>query len=322
MNSTAPIRRQADPETADQAGRRKNSLKARYSDFPLAENTTRAYTSRWREFDHWCRQKGTTPLRAGHTLVAQHLDELTAAGKSLATVRLTKAAITAHHRNRSRDDGRNPGRHPTVAAAVERAARGAHPQKQAQALMNAHLDAIRATATRPRPRGRIAPETPQEAEARGIADIAICTTMRDAGLRRAEAAALNWEDLTVHEDGTGRIRITRSKTNQTGPPEQVAITAQTVQDLLHLRQPASRPEEPIFGLTPRQISKRITRAAAAAGLGPGFTGHSGRVGLARTMSRNGAPINITMQQGRWKNAETVARYTRQEDAAAALPWLR
>ena len=322
MANTAPGRRRADADTGETEHRPKNAFTARYSDFPLAENTNRAYKSRWREFDRWCRENGTTASKAGHLTVAQHLTDLTANGKSLATVRLTKAAITAHHRNRGRDDGRNPGRHPAVAAAAERAARAATPQKQANALLNNHLDAIRATARRPRERGRIAPETEDEAETRGTLDIAICTTMRDAGLRRAEAAALTWHDLTIHEDGTGRVRITRSKTNQTGPPEEVAITTQTVQDLLAIRSPDAEPHHEIFGLTPRQISDRIGKAAEAAGLGGGFTGHSGRVGLARTMSRNGAPINITMQQGRWRNAETVARYTRQEDAAAALPWLR
>ena len=38
------------------------------------------------------------------------------------------------------------------------------------------------------------------------------------------------------------------------------------------------PAAPVFGLSASQIGRRIDAAAKAAGLGEGFTGHSGRVG--------------------------------------------
>ena len=90
---------------------------------------------------------------------------------------------------------------------------------------------------------------------------------------------------------------------------------------------AIRPENPgdgdrVFRLSIRQMANRIKDAVAAAGLeGDVFSGHSGRVGLARMMSGAGAPTETTMRQGRWKSAEMVRRYTRAETAGAALQWM-
>ena len=46
-------------------------------------------------------------------------------------------------------------------------------------------------------------------------------------------------------------------------------------------------EDPVFGLSGRQVGRRGAAAARAAGLGEGFSGHSGRVGLAADLSRAG-----------------------------------
>ena len=59
----------------------------------------------------------------------------------------------------------------------------------------------------------------------------------------------------------------------------------------------------------------------AAGLGDGFSGHSGRVGMALRMTRNGAPAAALMRPGRWSSSGMIARYTRGERAAEALRYL-
>ncbi len=56
-------------------------------------------------------------------------------------------------------------------------------------------------------------ETAAAAQRRGKVDIALVCLMRDALLRRCEAAALVWEDLQVMSDGTGRLTVRRSKTD-------------------------------------------------------------------------------------------------------------
>ena len=47
----------------------------------------------------------------------------------------------------------------------------------------------------------------------------------------------------------------------------------------------------------------------------------GRVGMARRMTRNGAPTAAVQRQGRWKSAAMVTRYTRAESAGEALRYL-
>ena len=47
---------------------------------------------------------------------------------------------------------------------------------------------------------------------------------------------------------------------------------------------------PIFGLSVRQLPRRIQAMALAAGLGEGFSGHSGRVGMAQDLAASGAEL--------------------------------
>ena len=50
-------------------------------------------------------------------------------------------------------------------------------------------------------------------------------------------------------------------------------------------------------------------AAKAAGLGEGFTGHSGRVGMAQDLAATGVELSALMTAGRWKSSTMPARYT-------------
>ena len=71
----------------------------------------------------------------------------------------------------------------------------------------------------------------------------------------------------------------------------------------------------------RTLVNRIRAAARSAGLGEDFSGHSGRIGMARRMVAAGAPTAAVQHQGRWKHCDMVARYTRGEAAGEALKWL-
>ena len=76
----------------------------------------------------------------------------------------------------------------------------------------------RATAAAPRVL-RVPPDGRNPAEAarlRGAVDVALASVMRDAMLRRSEAAALEWADVELRPDGSGRLTIRRSKTDQEG----------------------------------------------------------------------------------------------------------
>ena len=164
------------------------------------------------------------------------------------------------------------------------------------------------------PRSR---ETREQARRRGLVDIALVGILSDAGLRRSECAALTWSDIEAAPDGSGRVTIARSKTDQTAEGRVVAITAATMAALAAIR-PELPAAAPVFGLSADRIARRVKAAARAAGLGDAYSGHSGRVGMARRMVAAGAPVAAVIRQGRWserRGGAMVARYTRREDAA-------
>ena len=62
----------------------------------------------------------------------------------------------------------------------------------------------------------------------------------------------------------------------------------------------------------------VKRCAADAGIGGRVSGHSLRVGSAQSLRDAGATMAELMAAGRWTRAETVARYTREQDAATGV----
>ena len=182
---------------------------------------------------------------------------------------------------------------------------------------------IRLTAIQPQRRGR-GFETPDQAAERARFDLALVAVLSDAGLRRSEAAALTWGDVRRWEDGSGRITVVRSKTDVEAQGAVVAITPAAMQALAAIRPAGVAGEDKVFGLSEPQIARRVKAVARAAGLENWeyFRGHSGRVGMARRMTQNGAPTHEIERQGRWKQGGgMVGRYTRSESAGSALRYL-
>ena len=185
------------------------------------------------------------------------------------------------------------------------------------------LAVIRLTAVQPRKRGR-GIETPEQAAERGKFDVALVAVLSDAGLRRSEAAALIWGDVQRWDDGSGRITVVRSKTDVEAAGAVVAITPAAMGALDAIRPAGADGREKVFGLSESQIARRVKTIARAAGLADWefFSGHSGRVGMARRMAQNGAPTHEIERQGRWKQGGgMVGRYTRGESAGSALRYL-
>ena len=155
-------------------------------------------------------------------------------------------------------------------------ARKARPPRQVGALTTGVLAAINETACIPRiGRGGLL-EYPEAARRRGLVDIALCRVLSDAGLRRSEAAALVWDDVDVWDDGSGRLTVRRSKTD--AGARTVYVTPAAVAALAAIRPEDGDVAAPVFGLSVSSISRRVKAAAMAAGMGPSYSGHSGRVG--------------------------------------------
>ncbi len=280
----------------------------------LSANTRRAYESAWRAWSKWCASEGVEPLPAEPVQVAAYLAERAEAGAGMSTLRIAVAAIAHEHASRG---ALSPATHPGVRRVLRGLSRkqawdGRTP-RQAAALTAEALAAIRATAHRPRtsPGGRS--ESAEQARRRGDMDVAIISVMRDAMLRRSEAAALTWADVERQPDGTGRVMVRRSKADQFGAGAVLFIGHDAVKALQRIRPELAAPDDPVFGgLGDRAISDRIRKAARAAGLDGDFSGHSPRVGMARDLAASGASTTALMLAGRWRSEHMPALYARGE----------
>ncbi|MDE0476372.1 MAG: tyrosine-type recombinase/integrase, partial [Gammaproteobacteria bacterium] len=261
----------------------------------------------------WAMRKGIPAFPADPAQVAAYLAERIAKhGHKPATLRVAAAAIAFVHRIAGWD---NPCARPQVKRTLRGATRKeGRAQKQAEALTAEALEIIRETACRPRLGRGGKLESPQAAERRGTFDIALISLMRDGMLRVSEAAALTWADLHAEADGTGRLSIRRSKTDPEGEGAVAFVSAPTMAVVNSMRHGALETDS-IFRLRPNQLSKRIKRAAQAAGLGDGFSGHSPRVGMARDLARAGIELPSLMTAGRWRTPVMPAHYIRNETAA-------
>ena len=280
-----------------------------------ARNTQRAYLGHWTRFHSWAQEQGLDLPGGLEAALCDYLVRLAEDGKRMATIRQARAAII---RGADLAGWPKPGG-PGVAEMMRglgRILRG--PQRQAAPLHAEALAAIRATAfTRRRTRGGHT-ETAEYAQRRGLVDVALASVMRDGLLRVSEAAALRWGDVELAGDGSGRIRIPESKTDQEAEGVVLYLGPAAVLALL-----AIRPEEavidavtPVFNLHPDTIRRRLQQAARAAGL-PGWrdiTGHSGRVGMAQDLSAAGFALPELMTAGRWKSPRMPARYTQRQAA--------
>ena len=287
----------------------------------LSDNTQRVYGTQWRLFNDWCADVGLRSLPAEPLTVARYPAARAGSGASIATIRLATSAIAKAHEWAKLE---SPCRDPGVRASLKGWGRRlAKPQRQSGALTADVPAVIRLTAVQPRKRGR-GIETPAQAAERGKFDLALVAVLSDGGLRRSEAAALTWGDVQRWDDGSGRITVIRSKTDVEAAGAVVAITPAAMQALSAIRPAGAGSEVRVFGLSESQTARRVKVIAKAAGLADWefFSGHSGRVGMARRMAQNGAPTHEIERQGRWKQGGgMVGRYTRGETAGSALRYL-
>ena len=79
----------------------------------------------------------------------------------------------------------------------------------------------------------------------------------------------------------------------------------------------------MIGPTPRwrghtrsaaRVNPGLRAAAVAAGLGDGYSGHSGRVGMAQALAADGAGLPELMEAGRWESPTMPARYIKEQQA--------
>ena len=274
-------------------------------------STLLAYDRAWERFEVWAESEGVRALPADPLTVAAYLIYRAGIGRSGSTLAMDRKAIGHRHRRRGHAD-------PTGDASVRRtlaglrnraAEQGKADPKQARGLTAVALEEIRKTAHLPRsgPTGRT--ETVARARRRGDVDIALVSVMRDALLRRSEAAQLRWDCVEFWPDGSARVIIRRSKTSNVSSVLYVGPRA--AEALRRIRSTDAAPDDRVFGLrSGRSIANRIAAMARAAGLGEGFSGHSPRIGMAQDLTLAGVGLPALMVAGRWKSERMPAYYAR------------
>ena len=278
-----------------------------------ASNTRRVYQSAWRAFCAWAGRPGPDLIPAPPDMVAEYLSAL-GKTRSHATLRCHAAAIANMHK----EAGVEP---PTAAPIVRKALAGHANRKGVAADQASPLDveafaAVLATARKPRVTRGGMMETEAQAARRGVQDIAMIGLMRDAMLRRSEAAALLWANLAPMPDGSARVMVQRSKTDQKGVGAWLWVSPVVAGALGELREIVKpEPRAALVGLKGRGICRRIAAACRQAGLEGHFSGHSPRIGMAQDLARSGLSLPTIMQAGRWRAPEMVSTYIRQITAA-------
>ena len=134
--------------------------------------------------------------------------------------------------------------------------------------------------------------------------------MRDGLLRRSEAAALTWGDVEFMGNGTGRLTVRNSKTDQASAGAVLFLGPDATEALSQVKPEDHLEEDKVSGLSARQICRRIAAEAEAAGVRGEFASHSPRVGMAIDLAAAGCELPALMTAGRWESPTMPARYTR------------
>jgi site-specific recombinase XerD len=259
------------------------------------------------KFSGWCADAGLAHMPATAETLAAFIDFQSEAGKAVASIRRYCASIAAYHRAARAP---NPMELKTARDALKRVARARRDEKQAQARGITDDDVVRMLEASPR-------------HLVGLRNKALLVTAYSTLARRGELVSLLAEDLQVDSDQFGRIRVRRSKTDQTAQGAYVAITADAMHHLRAWMSAAGIEQGPLFRSVDRHrrvgghlpaaaVSMIFKGMAKAARLSTDtvarISGHSSRVGAASDMVRYGADIAGAMQAGRWKTPAMVSRY--------------
>lgn len=148
----------------------------------------------------------------------------------------------------------------------------------------------------------------------------------DALLRVGELSALRADDFAAREDGSGRLAIRFSKTDQEGVGAMLYLGVSTVARLRAWIDCAAIVDGPLFrqvrengmvhkcGLSAHSMRAIIQRCAKDAGIQGAVRGHSLRVGASQSLAGAGAGLVELQTVGRWKSPGMPARYARAEIA--------
>lgn len=229
-------------------------------------------------------------LPASPDTVSKYLVDRARSGSGVSTIRASAAAIAAVHKIWGL---RSPTNSRAVRSTLRRLAyRYKRPAVSARPLTDSAVHTIQRFALYRRVGRDGFRERRSVAKRRGKCDVALVKLVSDASLRRSEAAALVWADVTTLPKGRGLIKIRRAATSSENC-ERIVVSRDTMLALSAIKSKAATPEMSVFGLSESQIHRRIKAAASAAGLGDDFGGNSGRTARRQPRKRRPSRAVVT-----------------------------
>lgn len=286
-----------------------------------APNTRIAYEKGWRCFAEYCARAGVDPLAASPRLVVEFFTEMATQPRpngrplSLPTLTMYRSAIKRRHVEAGL-------RSPTIDAEVETAFRGLarlieHTPRRVKALREHHISAMLDVA--------------DGSSTIGLRDAAVLAVGFSAALRRSEICGLHVGDVQFINADKMVIHIRRSKTDQAGKGQSVAVPngkhIGAVARLHAWLDAAGHAEGPVFQTLSRggrlrgrplhhgDIARLVKRYAAEIGLDPkDYAGHSLRAGFVTSAAVHEARLDKIMEVSRHKSAGMVLRYVRDANA--------
>ena len=154
------------------------------------------------------------------------------------------------------------------------------------------------------------------AELRAALVVALFSVMFDGMLRAGEAQEARWEDVSRRPDGSGRLYVPLSKTDQYGIGEYVYLSRRSMVALDNLREVRRKQvvvkakDDRIFQVGHREMLVMVRESCKAAGLEGRFGTHSFRIGMAQELVLAGFGLVLIMRAGRWSSSEMPAYYIR------------
>jgi site-specific recombinase XerD len=298
------------PEIPDRAA---HEAATHFAGMAKAQHTVRVYRADFRAFSAWCAERGLCALPTTSQAVAWHIWAIAAAGLSASSVNRRIAGIAYAHML-ARQPNPTASEEVRIVLAGIRRTIGTAPKRKAAAT----ADRVRAML-----------EACDISTLIGLRDRALLALRFAGAFRRSELIALRVEDLTEVPDGY-HVRITRSKTDQTGKGQEIVIPRglkiRPVQALQAWLQAAGITGGLLFRAIPRgghvrswglrraDVASIVKRYALAAGLDPTeFPGHSLRAGFATSAAETGASILKIMETTRHKSVDVLAAYVRRVD---------
>jgi len=275
----------------------------------IAPATLRAYRTDARLFSEWCSSRGVLPLPASTAVVATYLSSMATDGAKFSTINRRMAAIRFLHESA---DLESPTCSRTVRAAIAGIRRtiGTMQVKKAPATSALIIEMA-----------RLCPPT-----LAGMRNKAILLIGFGGAFRRSEVVALRVEDIIEVEGGL-RVMIRRSKTDQDGAGQEIAIARGAaycpVRALKTWLAAAGITAGPVFrkvtqgnrvldnALTDRAVALLIKACAKRAGLESNdFSGHSLRAGAITSAAERGAALLKMAELSRHKSLDVLRGYVR------------